>query len=242
MENYLTYEEVYNYYYKVRGENIIVIPEINKNTEEAKRELNKYIKDYKNEDNLQKDILLKMLGLYIVGYKSYKQSYLKLMEKLIDSKGEKVEISENDGEDAKNDAKFINEIIDDLSKKNSHRYNALKNYSDDEIKNFVFKSNIDYDQSWHLLVSYILYQEVVMDKFKTSKFNEVEFKYYKQNCKCVELMIWMAIAGGISLKNVFKAIDYAVNNQEQNTGEICSYIKEKYIPWEEIVRNIQNQK
>lgn len=236
MENYLTYEEVYNYYYKVRGENIIIIPETNKNTEEAKKDLNKYIKGYKNEDNLQKDIFLKMLGLYIVGYTNLSQEYIKLMGEVIDSKGEKVEKGK--------DAEFINKIIDNLSKETSHRYNALKNYSDDEIKNFVFKSNIDYDQSWHLLVSYILYKEVIEDKFKKVKFNEEKFNYYKRRFKykCVELMIWMAIAGGISLKNVFKAIDYAVNNQEQSTGEICSYIEEKYIPWEEIVRNIQNQK
>lgn len=236
MENYLTYEEVYNYYYKVRGENIIIIPKTDKSTEEAKKELNKYIKDYKNEDNLQKDILLKMLGLYIIGYTNLSQEYIELMGAFIDSKGEKVEKGRY--------AEFINKIIGNLSKETSHRYNALKNYSDDEIKNFVFKSAIDYDQSWHLLVSYILYKEVIDDKFKKVKFNEEKFNYYKRRCKykCVELMIWMAIAGGISLKNVFKAIDYAVNNQEQSTGEICSYIKEKYIPWEEIVRNIQNQK
>ena len=40
------------------------------------------------------------------------------------------------------------------------KFGALRRYTVDDVKKWILKDDIDNDQAWHLLVAYILYQEL----------------------------------------------------------------------------------
>lgn len=244
MIDYLTYEEVYNYFNNVRMQNKVIIQE--NDEQKSKLDLEILIKNFESKNYLQKDDLLRMLGLYIIGYTNKNQEYLKLMESFVEFGDYK--IIKQGKKDV--NTEFINIIINSISLKRN-KFRALEKYDDNDLKDFLFKKCIDYDQSWHLLVAYILYQEIngeekfdkKVGKIKSSQFEKRKFIYYKQYCQCVELMIWMAIAANLSSKAILDSINYAaMHNHEKTKKEICAYIENKYIPWKEMVNNIKRTK
>lgn len=233
----LTYAEVFDFYFEKREKVLDINKIIKINAKEELRELIR--KDDKNELLNEKDkekYLLEFLNLYIVAYGQHKNGYL----------GVKLALKKkNIGLDDCLFASYINSIKNSNQK---NKFYALKKYNDEEIENWVLNDKEDYNQAWHLLVSYILYQEM-NEKFKFSsgagKVNDLEkteFKYWRY-CQNVELMLWMAIVAGIeseTIEDVLKSV-ICMEEQKNEKKKICKEIRKK-ISWSDIEEKIKEYK
>lgn len=238
----LKYAEVFDFYFEKRDEVFDINETIKINAQKELFERGFVRKDTKNvcKENQEK-YLLKLLNLYIVVYGQHNyKGYLGVKRAL---KKNNIEL------DDRNDDNLFAFLINYIKKCNQkNQFYALKKYGDSEIENWVLNDKEDYNQAWHLLVSYILYQEI-NGKFKFSSvagevndLERTEFKYWGK-CQNVELMLWMAIVAGIEGETIEKVLKKVIKMEAGMTSKkvICGEIR-KAITWENVEKKIKEHK
>lgn len=239
----LTYAEVFDFFFEKREKRVDINEtmkiSVKKELEKSGRKKDEKNEQINNEEELNEKNLLELLNLYIIAYGQHEGGYLDVKKAL---KKAKIVLCDYD-----EDSLFVFVINYIKTNKLKNKFYALKKYTNKEIESWVLNEKEDYDQAWHLLVSYILYQEL-NGKIRFSSVREVDdlestkFTYWGK-CQNVELMLWMAIVAGIEKKRVKDVLENIIDMEENKIPKriICKEIR-KQISWSNMEEKIRESK
>ncbi len=249
----ITVEDVIKYYYD-RGDNIPIIREININ-----RETKKYAYITKNGDGFEGKImdeksarieldnilqqqkeynLSYLLGLFIIGYGEKNSAYINLMRKFIELKNTTIVPNSNSTDD-EIFAFLIKYIKKNGMKNEFSSLKIFKNYK--EMEKWIFKEEVDFDQRWHLIVSYIMYMELngIYNFSATKKMTDLkntDFKECYSKLRCCELYLWMLIEANLDEAKIISELKKLIEERKQGRR---ATIKDR-VSWEDVSKKIKN--
>ena len=237
----LTYAEVFDFFFEKRKKRVDIneTMKIRANKELGKKCGRNVVEKNNNEEEPDEKKLLELLNLYIIVYGQHKDGYLDVKKAL-----KKTKIVSCDSNEDDLFVFFINYI---KRSKQKNKFYALKKYTNKEIERWVLNENEDYDQAWHLLVAYILYQELngkihFSSAGEVSDLENTKFAYWEY-CQNVELMLWMVIVAGIEMKRIKDVLGNVIDMEENKIPKktICKEIRNQ-ISWNNMEEKIRESK